>query len=111
VCCTLGGETGFCTLGGASFPTISVGGITTLDLCDRVAPSKISAKRLNVNVCSSPTLQNVPTGCECNRAWVSYVADLVANSCVERNGNLKVSGGESTVSTTRSPLVLLMYTV
>jgi hypothetical protein len=44
-------------------------------------------------------------------AWVSSVAALVAKSCVEGNGNLKVSGKKSTVSTTRSTLVLLMYTV
>jgi hypothetical protein len=91
VCCTLGGETVICTLGGASFPTVSAGGITTLDFC-RVAPSKISAKHLNSNVCSSPTLQNGPAGCGCNSAWVSSVDALVANYCVEGNGNLIFSG-------------------
>jgi hypothetical protein len=111
VCCaTLCCVAVFCTLGGASFPTVLAGGLTTLDFC-HVAPSKISAKRFNANVCSSPTLQNGPAGCGCNRAWVSYVAALVANSYVEGNGNLKFSGKKSTVSTTRSPLVLLIYTV
>jgi hypothetical protein len=92
------------------FLPFRAGGITTLDFCC-VAPSKISAKRFNANVCSSPTLQNGPAGCGCNRAWVSSVAALVANSCVEGNGNLKCSGKKSTVSTTHSHLVLLMYTV
>jgi hypothetical protein len=110
VCCTLGGETVCCTLGAALFPTVSAGGITTLDF-HRVAPSKISAKRFNANVCSSPKLQNGPAGCGCNRAWVSSGAALVAKSCVEGNGNLKVSGKKSTVYITRSPLVLFMYTV
>jgi hypothetical protein len=110
VFCTLGGETVLFTLGGALFPTVLAGGITTLDFC-RVAPSKISAKCFNSNVCSSPTLQNGPAGCGCNGAWVSYVAALVAKSCVEGNGILKVSGKKSTVSTTHSPLVLVMYTV
>jgi hypothetical protein len=100
-----------CTLGGASLPTISAGGVTTLDLCDRVAPSKILAKSVNANVCSSPTLQNGPAGCGCKSAWVSSVAAFVASSCVEGNGNLNFSGKKSIVSTTRSPLVLLMYTV
>jgi hypothetical protein len=103
VFCTLGGETVFCILGGKLFPTVSVGGITTLDFC-RVAPSKISAKRFNANVCSSPTLQNGPASCGWNRAWVSYVAALVAKSCIEGNGNLKVSGKKSNVSTMHSPL-------
>jgi hypothetical protein len=85
------------------------GGITTINFrC--VVPSKISAKRFNANVCSSSTLQNGPSGCGCKRAWVSSVAALVAKSCVEGNGNLKVFRGKSTVSTTRSPLVF-MYTV
>jgi hypothetical protein len=44
-------------------------------------------------------------------AWVSSVAALVATSYVEGNGNLKFSRKKSTVSTTRSPLVLLIYTV
>jgi hypothetical protein len=108
--CTLCGVAVFCTLGGASFPTVLAGGITTLDFC-RVAPSKISAKRFNANVCSSLNLQNGPAGCGCNRAWVSSVAALVATYCVEGNSNLKFSGNKSTVSTTRSPLVLLMHTV
>jgi hypothetical protein len=86
-------------------------GASQLSIFMRVAPSKISAKRFNDHVCSSPTLQNGPAGCGCNRAWVSYVAALVAKSCVEGNGNLKVSKKKSTVSTARSPLVLLMYTV
>jgi hypothetical protein len=96
--CTLGGETVFCTLVGASFPAVSAGG-SQLSLCDRVAPSNISAKCFNANSCSSPTLQNGPAGCGCNSAWVSSVAALVANSCVEGNGNLKFSGKKSTVST------------
>jgi hypothetical protein len=95
---------------GALSTTVLAGGITTLDFC-LVVPSKISAKSFNANVCSSPTLQNGPAGCGCNRAWVSSVAALVAKSCVEGNGNFKVSGKKSTVSTTRFPLVLLMYTV
>jgi hypothetical protein len=111
VFCTLIGETVICTLGGASFPTFSAGGITTLDLCDRVAPSKISAKRFNATVCSSPALQNGPAGCGCNSAWVSSAAAFVASSCVEGSGNFNFSRKKSTVSTTRSPLVLLMYTV
>jgi hypothetical protein len=69
------------------------GGITTLDLCDRVAPSKISAKRSNAYVCSSPTLKNGTAVCGCNSAWVSSVAHFVASSCVEVNGNLNFSGG------------------
>jgi hypothetical protein len=59
ICCavvfaTLGGETVFCTLGGAAFSTPSVGGITTFDF-RRVAPSKMSARRFKAIVCSSPT--------------------------------------------------------
>jgi hypothetical protein len=91
VFCTLGGETVFCTLGGATFPTVLAGGITTSDFC-RLAPSKISAKRFNANVCSSPTLQNGRAGCGCNNVCVSSAAALVAKSCAEGNGNLKVSG-------------------
>jgi hypothetical protein len=67
---TLGGETVFCTLGGAAFSTPLVGGITTFDF-GRIAPLKISARRFKAIVCSSPTLQNGPAGCGCNSAWVS----------------------------------------
>jgi hypothetical protein len=115
ICCavvfaTLGGETVFCTLRGAKNFTLWAGGITTFDF-SRVAPSKISAKRLKANVCSSPTLQNGPAGCGCNRALVSSAAALVANSCAEVNGNVIFSGKKSTVFTTRSPLVFVIYTV
>jgi hypothetical protein len=115
ICCafvfaTLGGETVFCTLGSAAFSTPSVGGITTFDFC-RVAPSKISAKRFKANICSSPSLQNGPAGCGCNRAWVSSAAAWVAKFWAEGNGNVNFSRKNSTVSTTRSPLVFVTYTV
>jgi hypothetical protein len=112
ICCavvfaTLGGENMVCTLWGAVFSTPSVGVTITFDF-RRLAPLKILARRFKAIVCSSPTLQNGPAGCGCNRAWVRSVAAWVAKSWAQGNGKVIFSGKNSTVSTILSPLVFVI---
>ena len=70
---------------------------------------KNSAIWSNTCICASPMCAYGAAGAGLRRAWISYVAAMVAFSAEDRNGILELCGRNSTVSGCITAIVSGMY--